>query len=71
MVNNDPHHPVSPTGDWWRGPYSAWGGVLRTKNAQGRSKLAKGSKTAAITLPHFQAELLVAKQGPLLIQLRK
>ena len=28
-------------------------------------------KTAAVTFPHFQAELLVAKQCPLLIQLRK
>ena len=71
MVNNEPHRPASPAGDWWRGPCSAWRGVWRTRNAQGRSKLAKGSKTAAITFPHLQAKLLVAKQGPLLIQLRK
>ena len=29
------------------------------------------SETTSVTLPHFQAELLVAKQGPLFIQLRK
>ena len=29
------------------------------------------SKTSAVTLPHFKAELLVAQQGPLLIQLRE
>ena len=35
------------------------------------SDLASQSKTAAVTLSHFQAEPLVANQGPLLIQLRK
>ena len=29
--------------------------------------LALQSKTSVVTLPHFQAELLVAQQGPLLI----
>ena len=33
--------------------------------------MAGRSKTTAVTFPHFKAELLVAKQGPLLIQLRK
>ena len=30
-------------------------------------KLALQLKTSIVTLPHFQAELLVAQQGPLLI----